>query len=837
MNKDEPDTPINNFVVKRDGRKEGVFLDKITSRVKKLCYGLNLEFVDPLHVTLKVVKGIYKGVTTVELDNLAAEVAASMTVSHPDYARLAARIAVSNLHKQTNKAFSEVISDLYRYVHPKNKRSMPMVSEETYNIVMANEQTLNSAIIYDRDFNYTYFGFKTLERSYLLKIDGKVAERPQHMLMRVAIGIHKGEIALALKTYNLLSERWFTHATPTLFNAGTCRPQLSSCFLLTMVSDSIEGICETLNRCALISKSAGGIGVNVHCIRANGSYISGTNGTSNGLVPMLRVYNAMAKYVDQGGNKRPGAFSIYLEPWHADIIDFLELRKNTGSEDERARDLFYGLWIPDLFMKRVKEDQVWSLMCPSECPGLDDCWGEQFEDLYQKYEKEQRFCRQLPAREVWKSIISSQTETGTPYMLFKDACNRKSNQQNLGTIKCSNLCTEIIEYSSPDETAVCNLASIALNRFVTGVTDNNGGGNGNGQQSKREFDFEMLKDVAKTVTQNLNRVIDVNEYPTPCSERSNKRHRPIGIGVQGLADAFMLMRYPFNSEPARLLNKQIFETIYYGALEASCELAEQLGPYETYVGSPVSKGILQYDMWNVTPTKLWDWATLKERIAKFGVRNSLLVAPMPTASTAQILGNNESIEPYTSNVYSRRVLSGDFQIVNLHLMKDLIELNLWDDQMKNRLIAENGSVQNIKQLPQHIKDLYRTVWEIPQKDILEMAADRAAFIDQSQSLNIHIAQPNYAKLSSMHFYAWSLGLKTGMYYLRTRPAVDAVQFTVDKLALRALVALENKADIVVGQDNKENIVTNSEVRAPAKRKLQKTDEEQEEESGCLMCSG
>ncbi|KAL3101401.1 hypothetical protein niasHT_021519 [Heterodera trifolii] len=819
----QSDTP-NNYVLKRNGRKEDIFLDKITSRVKKLCYGLNMQFIDPLKVTFKVVKGIYKGVTTVELDNLAAEVAASMTVTHPDYALLAARIAVSNLHKQTNKAFSEVISDLYHYVHPKNKRQMPMVSKKTYDIVMANAQALNSAIIYDRDFSYTYFGFKTLERSYLLKIDGKVVERPQHMLMRVAIGIHYEDITAAINTYNLMSERWFTHATPTLFNAGTCRPQLSSCFLLTMAEDSIEGICTTLDRCALISKSAGGIGLNVHCIRAQGSYIAGTNGTSNGLVPMLRVFNAMAKYVDQGGNKRPGAFSIYLEPWHADVIDFLELRKNTGSEDERARDLFYALWVPDLFMKRVKEDQVWSLMCPNECPGLDDCWGEKFEELYQQYEKEQRFRRQLPAREVWKCIISAQTESGIPYMMFKDACNRKSNQQNLGTIKCSNLCCEIVEYSSPEETAVCNLASVALNRFVLGE------GNGPNQ---RKFDFDKLKGVTKTVTQNLNKVIDVNDYPTECSKRSNKRHRPIGIGVQGLADTFMLMRYPFNSEQARLLNKQIFETIYYGALEASCELAEQFGPYETYEGSPVSKGILQYDMWDVVPTDLWDWALLKERISKFGIRNSLLVAPMPTASTAQILGNNESIEPYTSNVYSRRVLSGDFQIVNPHLMKDLIELNLWDDQMKNRLIGENGSVQNIKQLPQEIKDLYKTVWEIPQKDILQMAADRAAFIDQSQSLNIHIAQPNYAKLSSMHFYAWSLGLKTGMYYLRTRPAVDAVQFTVDKMALRGTIANDESVEIGVLKD-KENICSNSEFRVPSKRKC---NEQLEEGDGCLMCSG
>uniref|UniRef100_A0A915CSR1 Ribonucleoside-diphosphate reductase n=1 Tax=Ditylenchus dipsaci TaxID=166011 RepID=A0A915CSR1_9BILA len=617
----------SSYVLKRDGRHEDIFLDKITSRIKKLCYNLNMDYVDPFAVTLKVINGVYRGVTTVELDNLAAEVAASMTTKHPDYALLAARIAVSNLHKQTTRAFSEVIASLYEYVHPVNKRKMPMVSEETYTLVMKHADRLNSSIIYDRDFDYTYFGFKTLERSYLLKINGKVVERPQQMLMRVAVGIHKDDIDAAIETYDLMSQRWFTHASPTLFNAGTCRPQLSSCFLLTMAEDSIEGICKTLNQCAFISKSAGGIGLNVHCIRATGSYIAGTNGTSNGLIPMLRVFNSMARYVDQGGNKRPGAFAIYLEPWHADIMEFLELKKNTGAEEHRARDLFYGLWIPDLFMERVNKDEVWSLMCPHDCPGLHDCWGEEFEALYKKYEEEKRYRKQIPAREVWKSIITSQIETGTPYMLYKDACNRKSNQQNLGTIKCSNLCTEIVEYSSPEEVAVCNLASIALNRYV---------------KSDRTYDFNQLLKVTKT------------------AELSNKRHRPIGIGVQGLADAFQLMRYPFDSEEASLLNKQIFETIYYGALMLLAR-------------SPVSKGILQYDMWKgedgnpIVPTNRWDWAALKKRIAKYGVRNSLLIAPMPTASTAQILGNNESIEPYTSNVYSRRVLSGDFQIVNPHL--------------------------------------------------------------------------------------------------------------------------------------------------------------------------
>ena len=690
-----------------------------------------------IEVTVKVINGIYKGVTTIELDNLAAEVAASMTTRHPDYALLAARIAVSNLHKQTKRRFSEVMQDLYENHHPKTGAHAPMVSKEILDIVLANADRLNAAIVYDRDYSYTYFGFKTLERSYLLKINGKVIERPQHMLMRVAVGIHEDDIPAAIETYNLMSERWFTHASPTLFNAGTNRPQLSSCFLLTMMDDSIEGIFKTLERCALISKSAGGIGLNIHCIRSFGSTIAGTNGLSNGIVPMLRVFNNAARYVDQGGNKRPGAFAIYLEPWHADIMEFLELKKNTGCEEERARDLFYALWIPDLFMKRIETDGVWSLMCPHECPGLEDSWGEEFEELYTKYEREGRYRRQIPVREVWRSVISAQIETGTPYMLYKDACNRKSNQKNLGTIKCSNLCTEIVEYSSPDEVAVCNLASIALPRFV----------------QKQQFDFDKLREVSKVVTRNLNKIIDINYYPVPEAEKSNKRHRPIGIGVQGLADAFQLMRYPFTSPSARLLNKQIFETIYYGALEASCELAERDGPYETYEGSPVSQGILQHDMWNVTSTGLWDWDVLRAKIAKHGVRNSLLLAPMPTASTAQILGNNESIEPYTSNVYSRRVLSGDFQIVNPHLLKELVDLGVWDEATKNQLIAEGGSVQNLS-IPQETKDIYKTVWELSQRDIIDMAADRGAFIDQSQSLNLHLAAPSYAKCTSMHFHAW-----------------------------------------------------------------------------------
>ncbi|XP_051174840.1 ribonucleoside-diphosphate reductase large subunit [Leptopilina boulardi] len=765
------------FVLKRNGLKEEVHFDKITSRIQKLCYGLDMDYVDPPAITFRVINGLYSGVTTVELDNLAAETAATMTTKHPDYAILAARIAVSNLHKETKKAFSEVITDLYERVDKNTKESMPMINKECYDIIQKHAERLNSAIIYDRDFSYNYFGFKTLERSYLLKINGKVVERPQQMLMRVAVAIHREDVDRVIETYNYLSERYFTHASPTLFSACTLREQMSSCFLLTMSEDSIEGIYDTLKRCALISKSAGGIGVNVHCIRAKGTRIAGTQGESNGLVPMIRVYNSTARYVDQGGNKRPGAFAIYIEPWHADVLEFLDLKKNTGKEEYRARELFYGLWIPDLFMKRVMDDGIWTLMCPRESPGLADVWGEEFDDLYTKYEMEGKFKRQIKARDLWTAILISQVETGTPYMLYKDHCNRKSNQQNIGTIKCSNLCTEIIQYSSPDEVAVCNLASIAVNMFVN--------------SNSRTFDFIKLKEITKIVTKNLDKIIDNNYYPVPEAERSNFRHRPIGIGIQGLADAFLLMRFPFESEEAQKLNIQIFETLYYGALEASCEIAEEKGPYSTYEGSPISKGIFQYDMWNVTPSNLWDWQVLKEKVAKHGVRNSLLIAPMPTASTAQILGNNESIEPYTSNIYTRRVLSGEFQIVNPHLLKDLTEKNLWDEDMKNEIIANNGSVQGIAGIPEDLKELYKTVWEIKQKTILKMAADRGAFIDQSQSLNVHMLKPTTETLTSMHFYGWKMGLKTGMYYLRTKPAANALQFTVDKTRLQKSSAIDN----------------------------------------------
>ncbi|WQK80650.1 Ribonucleoside-diphosphate reductase (2) [Monkeypox virus] len=763
------------FVIKRNGYKENVMFDKITSRIRKLCYGLNTDHIDPIKIAMKVIQGIYNGVTTVELDTLAAEIAATCTTQHPDYAILAARIAISNLHKETKKLFSEVMEDLFNYVNPKNGKHSPIISSITMDIVNKYKDKLNSVIIYERDFSYNYFGFKTLEKSYLLKINNKIVERPQHMLMRVAVGIHQWDIDSAIETYNLLSEKWFTHASPTLFNAGTTRHQMSSCFLLNMIDDSIEGIYDTLKRCALISKMAGGIGLSISNIRASGSYISGTNGISNGIIPMLRVYNNTARYIDQGGNKRPGVMAIYLEPWHSDIMAFLDLKKNTGNEEHRTRDLFIALWIPDLFMKRVKDDGEWSLMCPDECPGLDNVWGDEFERLYTLYERERRYKSIIKARVVWKAIIESQIETGTPFILYKDACNKKSNQQNLGTIKCSNLCTEIIQYADANEVAVCNLASVALNMFVI----------------DGRFDFLKLKDVVKVIVRNLNKIIDINYYPIPEAEISNKRHRPIGIGVQGLADAFILLNYPFDSPEAQDLNKKIFETIYYGALEASCKLAEKEGPYDTYVGSYASNGILQYDLWNVVPSDLWNWEHLKDKIRTYGLRNSLLVAPMPTASTAQILGNNESVEPYTSNIYTRRVLSGEFQVVNPHLLRVLTERKLWNDEIKNRIMVDGGSIQNTN-LPEDIKRVYKTIWEIPQKTIIKMAADRGAFIDQSQSMNIHIADPSYSKLTSMHFYGWSLGLKTGMYYLRTKPASAPIQFTLAKDKIKPQVVCDSE---------------------------------------------
>ena len=783
------------LVIKRDGRRESVKFDKITARIEKLGYGLDTKYVEPIEVAKKVISGLYDGVSTQELDNLAAETAASLTTKHPDYAQLAARIAVSNLHKTTSKSFSNTMKRLYTYNDPKTGEIASLISKEVYGIIKKNAALLDSSIIYDRDFNYDYFGFKTLERSYLMRLDGKVIERPQHMLMRVAVGIHMEDIEAAINTYNLMSEKWFTHATPTLFNAGTPKPQLSSCFLLTMKEDSIDGIYDTLKQCAKISQSAGGIGLSIHQVRAKGSYIKGTNGTSNGIVPMLRNFDMTARYVDQGGGKRKGSFAIYLEPWHADIFDFLELKKNHGKEELRARDLFYALWISDLFMKRVEDNDEWSLFCPNEAPGLHDCYGDEFEKLYTKYEKEGKARKVVKAQELWFEILESQIETGVPYILYKDAANKKSNQKNLGTIKSSNLCTEIMEYTSEDEVAVCNLASIALSKFVIDGA----------------FDHQKLYEIAYTATKNLNKVIDVNYYPIEEARNSNMRHRPIGIGVQGLADAFALLRLPFDSKESRQLNSEIFETIYFAAMTASKDIAKIDGPYETIKGSPVSKGIFQFDMWGITPDSgRWDWMQLKNEVKKHGVRNSLLLAPMPTASTSQILGNNECFEPFTSNIYTRRTLSGEFIVVNKYLMNDLIKLGLWNEGMKNRLIESNGSVQNIPEIPQEMKELYKTVWEISQRAVIDMAADRGAYICQSQSMNIHIQDPNFGKLTSMHFYAWKKGLKTGMYYLRTKAAADAIKFTVQKNQEEQPKAedlkVQNQSDMACSLDNPDDCI-------------------------------
>ena len=767
------------FVIKRNGKKEAVHFDKITARIHKLIYGLSISEKDVIEIAKKVIQGIYDNVTTTELDNLAAETAAAQTTIHPDFSVLAARIAVSNLHKNTFKSFSKTAQLLYEYTDPITQTHAPLISEEIYKIIRKNADELDSSLIYDRDYNFDYFGFKTLERSYLIRTNGKVTERPQHLFMRVALGIHKEDIQAAIETYNLMSEKWFIHATPTLFNAGTPKPQMSSCFLLSMTEDSIAGIFDTLKRCALISQSAGGIGVSIHNIRSTGSYIKGTGGISNGIIPMLRVFNDTARYVDQGGGKRKGAIAVYIEPWHSDIFDFIDIRKNHGKEEMRARDLFPALWIPDLFMQRVEADQMWSLFDPNEAQGLYEVYGEKFNELYTTYENEGKFRKQIKARELWTAILEAQIETGTPYMCYKDAVNEKSNQKNIGTIRSSNLCTEIMEYTNVDEVAVCNLASLALPRYV----------------SDKGFDFQKLYEVTKIVTRNLNKIIDGNYYPIPETKTSNDRHRPIGLGVQGLADVFLLLRLPFESEEARKLNKDIFETIYFASMEASMELAKEQGAYSSFAGSPLSEGKFQFDLWQITPSDRWDWEKLRTEVMTHGVRNSLLLAPMPTASTSQILGNNECFEPYTSNIYNRRVLSGEFVVVNKFLLKDLIDLGLWNPTMKNKLIAENGSVQNIPEIPTELKELYKTVWEIKQKTIIDMAAERGAFICQSQSLNLFMAEPNFAKLTSMHFHAWKSGLKTGMYYLRTKAAVDAIKFTVDTQMLsgqsQAACSLDN----------------------------------------------
>ncbi len=804
-------------VIKRTGKREDVSFDKITARIKKMCYGLDSLYIDPIEIAKKVIQGLFDGVTTSELDNLAAETAATMATNHPEYALLAARIAVSNLHKSTNKSFSQTMEALFHYVDPKTGEKAGLISESAIKVIKENSDKLDSAIIYDRDFTFDFFGFKTLERSYLLRMDGKVVERPQHLLMRAAVGIHGEDVDSAIETYNLMSEKWFIHATPTLFNAATPKPQLSSCFLLSMTDDSISGIFETLSRCAKISQSAGGIGLSIHNIRATGSYIKGTGGTSNGIVPMLRVFNDTARYVDQGGGKRKGAFAIYLEPWHADVFEFLDLRKNHGKEEMRARDLFYALWIPDLFMKRVQEGGNWSLFDPNEADGLYDLYGEEFEKAYIKYEQEGKARKNVKAQELWFAILEAQIETGTPYILYKDAANEKSNQKNLGTIRSSNLCTEIMEYTSPDEVAVCNLASLSLPKFVI-----------NG-----EFDHQKLFEVTRIVTRNLNKVIDINYYPVPEARNSNMRHRPIGIGVQGLADAFMLLRHAFDSEEAKQLNKDIFETIYFGAVTESAKLAEEEGAYQTFKGSPASEGILQFDMWNVEPSDRWDWNSLKKKVKKTGIRNSLLLAPMPTASTSQILGNNECFEPYTSNIYSRRTLSGEYIVVNRHLLKDLINLGLWNDDMRQALMAANGSVQDLP-IPDDLKALYKTVWELSMKTIIDQAADRGAFICQSQSLNLFVENPDFGKLSSMHFYAWKKGLKTGMYYLRSKAAVDPIKFTLK--SEHQTKFNDSKSNVAAIPNPPQGVNTTA---TPQKMSAIEVQEGQTctMEEGCIMCSG
>ena len=753
-------------VVNRKGEREDVRFDAIHEKLRSLSHGLDPVWVDPGHVTKLTIEGLYDGVTTRELDQLAAETAASLASQHPDYSRLAARICVDDLHRSTKDTFTDVITDLREYIDPESNKHAPLISEEVYDIIMANAEVLNNHIDYSRDHNYDYFGFKTLERSYLLRLNGEIAERPQHMLLRVSVGIHHGNITKALETYDLMSQGYFTHATPTLFNSGTPTPQMSSCFLLTMQDDSLDGIYDTLKQCALISKSAGGIGLSIHHIRSKGSYIKGTNGESNGIVPMLRVFNDTARYVDQGGGKRKGSIAIYLEPWHPDILAFLDLKKNHGKEELRARDLFYALWTPDLFMERVEQNADWSFFCPNECPGLQDAYGAEFKALFEKYEAAGLARETLPARTVWDKVVESQIETGTPYMLYKDAANEKSNQKNLGTIRSSNLCTEIMEYTAKDEVAVCNLASIALNKYV--------------DSESKTFNHELLYDVTYHATGNLNRVIDVNFYPVEEARNSNMRHRPIGLGVQGLADTFALLQLPFESPEARKLNKEIFETIYFAACTASKDAAIAEGAYSTFKGSPASRGELQFDLWGMNDhSGRWDWDTLKGEIIEHGMRNSLLLAPMPTASTSQILGNNECFEAFTSNLYVRRTLSGEFIVLNKHLVRDLIALDLWSIGIKDEILRHKGSIQAIEGIPDHIKALYKTTWEIKQRHVLDMAADRGAYVDQSQSMNIHMVDANPAKVTSMHFYGWKQGLKTGMYYLRTKAAADAIQFTVE----------------------------------------------------------
>ena len=781
-------------VIKRDGSKERVKLDKILNRVKKQCYGLNMDYIEPMEIAKKVIHGLYDGISSVELDTLAAETAAALTPTHPDYSILAARISITSLHKTTPKSFSQVIDQLYNYVDPRTGEKAPMIADDVYQIVMDNSKDIDSQIITDRDLDYDYFGYKTLEKSYLLKINGHPAERPQQMIMRVAIGIHKNDLVSAYKTYDLMSQGFFTHATPTLFNSGTRRPQLSSCFLVSMHDDSIQGIYKTLSDVAQISKNAGGIGIHIHNIRGTGSYIKGTNGNSNGLIPMLRVFNETARYVDQGGGRRKGSFAMYLEPWHCDIEDFLNLRKNHGKEELRARDLFLALWTPDLFMERVRDNGNWTLFSPDEAPGLSDVYGDEFNKLYLKYESDNKGRKTIKAQDLWYKIIEAQIETGVPYILYKDAANLKSNQKNLGTIKSSNLCTEIIEYSDENETAVCNLASIALPKFII-------------PGKKPKYDFNALRDIAYTCTFNLNRVIDVNYYPTEETKRSNFRHRPIGIGVQGLADTFAIMRIAFDSEEAKQLDREIFEAIYYGAMEASVDLAEKEGAYESFQGSPLSQGLFQFDLWGESPSDRWDWESLRKRVMKSGARNSLLLAPMPTASTSQIMGNNECFEPFTSNIYLRKTLSGEFPVVNKHLVKDLVKLDLWGETLRDKIIINNGSVQDIEEIPSELKAIYKTAYELSQKVIIDHAAVRAPFICQSQSMNLFVQDANFAKLSSAHFYSWGKGLKTGSYYIRTKAATTAIKgLGIDVSKYDTKDIEQNMSDLACSIDNPDDCI-------------------------------
>jgi len=820
---------MNIKVVKRNGKKEPVMLDKILDRITQQTYGLD-KLIIPFEVAQKVIEGIMPDIRTYVLDQLAMETAASLATKHPDYSILAARLAITNLHKETKKSFSETVMDLYKYIDPKTGKHSPIVSESFYNIVKKHADEIDSAIVHSRDHNFDYFGFKTLEKSYLLKLDGKVAERPQYMYMRTALQVWGENLEKVIETYNTLSEGYYTHATPTLFNSGTGRPQLSSCFLLDVENDSIEGIFNTLKESAQISKNAGGIGISFTKVRSKGTYIAGTNGTSNGIIPFLKIFNETARAVDQGGGKRKGSIAIYMEPWHADIMEFLDLRKNQGKDEIRARDLFLAMWMNDLFMERVELDEDWTLMCPHECSGLTETYGQDFKEIYTKYESMGKGKRTLKAREVWNKILESQIETGTPYILYKDSINEKSNQANIGVIRSSNLCAEIVEATgvtktqgdilknkelltklglsefygeeSVNETAVCNLASVALPKFVN---------------KNKTYNFNKLYEVAYQATINLNNVIDVNFYPSPAAKFSNLLHRPIGLGVQGLADVFFMMGLPYESEEAKSINKEIFETIYYACIKASCDLAKTDGAYATYEGSPISQGKLQFDLWNVKPTKRWDWDKLREDIKKYGVRNSLTTCIMPTASTASILGNEASCEAQTSNMYTRSVLSGTFILVNKYLVKELVKLNLWGDTLRKKIINENGSVQNIPEVPTNLKEVFKTVYEIKQKDVIDMAADRGAFIDQTQSMNIFMDSPNFAKLTSMHFYGWGRrnfiinsdgtpnipqgefieviydsegkarcyrdkrsALKTGIYYLRNKAASDAVKFTVQE---------------------------------------------------------